>query len=137
MEIINEKKIINSLATKEDRENIILRFIFRYEEFYIKIWDKKMEEKYKIPKASIYNLINSLEKQDYIVKKSKKPFKVAFSPIIKEILLIIEENIEIPIKELRKRYNDIDLSKIIDRLTDAEILDRFPKHYDIYLKIIR
>jgi len=137
MERPNEKNIIKSLTTKEDKENIILKLIFRNEEFFIKNWDEKKENKYKIPKSTIHNLIKSLLGQGYIVKKSKKPIKVVFTPIIKEFLLIIEENYEIPIEKLRIGYNDPNLDKIIDRLVDAEILHRFTKNLEIYLKIIR
>jgi len=110
---------------------------FKYEEFFPKDWNEKMENEYKIPKATLYNLIKSLLKQEYIVRKSIKPIKVVFPPIIKDILLIIEDNLVIPIKELRLRYNDQNLDKIIDRFVDAEILQKFTKNIEIYLKIIR
>ncbi|MFX1257629.1 MAG: hypothetical protein ACFFAN_07215 [Promethearchaeota archaeon] len=131
-----ENERLNRRMLKETRENIILRKIFENNEFFITNWNRDLEEKYKIPKNSLYNIIKSLIKQKLIIRKSLKPIRVTFTPKISNMLLIIEDNGEIPLKELEQNFSYQELPNIVEKLIDAEIIKKFTKNLNIYLKMI-
>jgi len=132
-ETINKESYKKKIP-KDTRENIILRDLFLNNEFLIRDWNKKKEIQFSIPKSSLYNLIKSLKSQNIIIIKSLSPKRATFTPQIKDLLLIIEENKEISLIALTQDLKP-DIENIIDRLVDAKIIEKFIKGTNVYLKI--
>ena len=132
-ETINKESYKKKIP-KDTRENIIIRELFLNNEFLIRDWNKNKEIQFNIPKSSLYNLIKSLESQNIIIIKSLSPKKATFTPQITDLLLIIEENKEISLLELKQDLKP-EIEIIIDRLVDAKIIEKFIKGTKVYLKI--
>jgi len=118
--------------TKFERENNILREIFKDDEFIPKDWIKNEI----IPKNSLYYLIKSLESQGLIKIKAKKPIVIGFPLKISQILLLIEKNNDISYNELIKNFSNNNFDKIIDRLISAKIIKMESKNNRICFQII-
>lgn len=118
--------------TKFERENNILREIFKDDEFIPKDWIKNEI----IPKNSLNYLIKSLESQGLIKIKAKKPIVIGFPLKISQILLLIEKNNDISYNELIKNFSNNNFDKIIDRLISAKIIKMESKNNRICFQII-
>jgi len=118
--------------TKFERENYILREIFKNDELVLKDWTKNEI----IPKNSLSYLINSLESDGFIKKKANKPMVIGFSHTISKILLLIEKNNDISNNELIKNFSNNKIDDIIERLRDAKLIKMESRNKKIYFKII-
>ncbi|MFW9973079.1 MAG: hypothetical protein ACFFDF_23050 [Candidatus Odinarchaeota archaeon] len=117
--------------SKFDKENIILREIFKNGKFIVKDWLNEQ----MIPKNSINYLIKSLETEGFIKTKSQKPKIVDFTHKISKILLLIEKSDYIFNNELSNNFNYNNIDNIIERLIDAKIVSMDIKNKKVCYRI--